>query len=78
MGLQSKQMINFKDVFGKMIDIEGNVYFSDGSWYTKAKEHEQIGQTFEVKTPPVNPVKLQIARYENYLKGSDSVTISLD
>ena len=72
------QEMAYKVVFDKMIDADGNVYYSNSSWHTKTEEHEQIGQTFEVLTQPVNPVKLQITRYENYLQGSDSVTISLD
>ena len=64
-------------VFGKMIDANGNVYNPNSVWHTPTEENKQTGQTFEVNHPPVNPVKLQITRYENYLQGSDSVTILL-
>ena len=68
----------FKTVFNNMIDAEGTVYHSNGSWISSYEDYHQIGQTFEITKPPVNPVTLEVARYENYLQGSDSLTISLD
>lgn len=76
-------LTNYKDnehkrVFDKMIDAKGAVYYSNVFWISSHELYQEIGQTFDVKKPPVNPVTLEIARYENYLQGSDSLTIPLN
>jgi len=68
----------YKTVFNKMIDAEGTVYHSNSSWISSFEDYHQIGQTFDITKPPVNPVILEVSRYENYLQGSDSLTIPLN
>ena len=71
----------FKDrwiaVFGEMIDVNNNVFDSNEMWFSEGEEGTQFGQMYEVNEPVVNPVRIEIKRYENYLNGEASVKFSL-
>lgn len=67
----------FKGVFDQMIDAEGNVYLSNSTWVSSDESKQHIGQFYEVETPPVNPVRLKVTRYENYLQEQGRVHVQV-
>lgn len=67
----------FKGVFDQMIDAEGNVYRSYSTWVSSNESKQHIGQFYEVETPPVNPVRLKVTRYENYLQEQGRVHVQV-
>lgn len=69
-----------KGVFSHLIDAEGQIYHSNSTWISNAENHMLIGQHFDMKKGenlPVNPVKLEVARYEQYLKGTGRIQVEL-
>lgn len=71
-----------KGVFDKLIDADGNIYTAYSTWisYPVNENYMLIGQFFDTgyrEKLPVNPVKLEIARYEQYLKGTGKLEIEL-
>lgn len=66
-----------KRMFDQMIDAEGNTYLSNSTWISSNEQEQQIGQFYDIQTPPVNPVQLKITRYENYLKDEGRININV-
>lgn len=69
-----------KGVFSNFIDAEGEIYNSYSIWISEHENYMLIGQLFDmenVETSPTNPVKLEVARYEQYLNGIGRVQIEL-
>lgn len=69
-----------KGVFSHLEDANGNIYYSNSTWISEYENYMLIGQQFDMKNVerlPTKPIKLQIARYEQYLKGSGRVQIEL-
>jgi len=69
-----------KGVFSHLVDADGNIYYSNSIWISEYDNYMLIGQHFDmdnVKKLPINPIKLVIARYEQYLKGSGRVQVDL-
>ena len=46
-------------------------------WFSEREKGSEFGQIYEVNEPVVNPVRLEIKRYENYLKGEATVNFTL-
>ncbi|HIW34562.1 MAG TPA: DUF4179 domain-containing protein [Candidatus Paenibacillus intestinavium] len=70
----------FKVVFNNLIDADGEIYHSNSTWISEYENYMLIGQFFDMKNVeklPVNPVKLEVARYEKYLTGTGSVQVQL-
>lgn len=70
----------FKTVFDKLIDAEGNIYYAYSTWISEYENYLLIGQFFETefgKNLPVNPVKLEVSRYEQYLNGTGRLEVKL-
>lgn len=68
----------FKGVFDRMIDAEGHVYRSNSTWVSSDEHEQRIGQFYDVETPPVNPVRLKVTRYEHYLKEKGKVKVEIE
>ncbi len=68
----------FKQVLGNMIDAQGTSYSSYSEWFSQMEDSMQIGKFFEVDEAPVNPVQLEIIRYEAYLNGKGTIQVDLD
>lgn len=66
-----------KGIFDQMIDAEGNTYLSNSTWISSNDHEQQIGQFYDVQTPPVNPVQLKVTRYENYLNEKGRISINV-
>ena len=69
-----------KGVFSHFIDAEGEIYYSNSTWISNVENHMLIGQQFDmekVEKLPVNPVKLEVARYEQYLKETGRIQVEL-
>ncbi|MBU8881245.1 DUF4179 domain-containing protein [Bacillus sp. FJAT-29790] len=69
-----------KGLFSNFIDANSEVYNSYSIWISERENHMLIGQLFEVENaerPPVNPVKLKVSRYEQYLNGIGSIQVEL-
>lgn len=70
----------FKGVFNQLIDANGEIYYANSTWISENENHMVIGQRFDmdnVEKLPVNPVKLEIARYEQYLNGVGRIQLEL-
>lgn len=70
----------FKGVFNHLIDADGEIYYSNSTWISEQDHYMLIGQRFDienVKKLPVNPVKLEIGRYEQYLNGVGRIQVEL-
>lgn len=70
-----------KGVFNNLIDARGEIYRSYSVWISPQKNHMLIGQYFDfenAETRPVNPVKLEVARYEQYLKGIGRIQVKIN
>jgi hypothetical protein len=69
-----------KGVFNHLVDANGEIYNSYSTTISEYDNHMLIGQQFDmenVEKLPVNPVKLEIARYEQYLKGIGRIQVEL-
>lgn len=70
-----------KGVFNHFIDAEGEMFNSYSTTISEYDSHMLIGQQFDmekVEKLPVNPVKLEVARYEQYLKGIGQIQVELE
>ncbi|MFJ7408535.1 MULTISPECIES: DUF4179 domain-containing protein [unclassified Lysinibacillus] len=70
----------FKGVFNHLIDANGEIYYANSTWISENENYMLIGQRFDmenVEKLPVNPVKLEIARYEQYLNGVGRIQVEL-
>jgi len=70
----------FKSVFNHFIDANGETYHSNSEWISEEENYMLIGQQFDMEDAeklPVNPVKLEIARYEQYLNGVGQIQVKL-
>lgn len=70
----------FKGVFNRFIDANGEIFNSYSTWISSYEDHILIGQFFDTKDVeklPANPVKLEIARYEQYLNGTGQIQVKL-
>jgi len=70
----------FKSVFNHFIDANGETYHSNSEWISEDENYMLIGQRFDMEDAenfPVNPVKLKIARYEQYLNGIGRIQVKL-
>ncbi|WP_053366477.1 DUF4179 domain-containing protein [Bacillus sp. FJAT-27245] len=70
-----------KGVFNNLIDADGEIYRSYSVWISPQKNYMLIGQHFDMENaekPPTNPVKLDIARYEQYLNGTGRIKVELN
>lgn len=69
-----------KGVFNHLIDADGAIYNSNSTWISESENHMLIGQLFDmedVEKLPANPVKLEVARYEQYLNGIGRIQVEL-
>ena len=69
-----------KAVFSHLIDAEGSIYRSNSTWISDYEDYKLIGQVFDmenVERLPANPVKLEVARYEQYLNGIGRIQVEL-
>jgi len=74
------QKNEFKSVFNHFIDANGETYHSNSEWISEEENYMFIGQQFDIENAeklPVNPVKLEIARYEQYLNGVGRIQVKL-
>lgn len=69
-----------KGIFSQFIDANGEIYNSYSIGISKYENYMLIGQLFEMENGeklPVNPVKLKVARYEQYLNGIGRIQVEL-
>ncbi|WP_059174048.1 DUF4179 domain-containing protein [Bacillus sp. FJAT-27445] len=69
-----------KGVFRNFIDANGAIYHSYSIWISQIENYMLIGQHFDMENAeklPANPVKLEIARYEQYLNGIGRIQVEL-
>ncbi|WP_059174064.1 DUF4179 domain-containing protein [Bacillus sp. FJAT-27445] len=69
-----------KGVFSHFIDTGGEIYRSYSVWISNQENYMLIGQHFDmenVEKLPTNPVKLEVARYEQYLNGIGRIHVKL-
>jgi hypothetical protein len=64
-------------VFGEMTDANNNVFVPNSMWFSEREEGSEFGQIYAVNEPVVDPVRVEITRYESYLAGEASVNFSL-
>ncbi|GLC90046.1 DUF4179 domain-containing protein [Lysinibacillus piscis] len=66
--------------FNHLIDAEGTLYYANLSSISEEENFLLMWQAFDIDTnqkPPVSPVKLEIARYGQYLQGVGRMQVDL-
>ncbi|MGE7842797.1 DUF4179 domain-containing protein [Lysinibacillus sp. NPDC093712] len=69
-----------RSMFNHLIDANGETYYSNSATFSEHDNYLLITQKFDmenVKNLPVNPVKLEIARYDQYLNGVGRIQVEL-
>ncbi|MEK5330649.1 DUF4179 domain-containing protein [Lysinibacillus sp. FSL W8-0992] len=69
-----------RSMFNHLIDAKGETYYSNSATFSEHDNYLLITQKFDmenVKNLPVNPVKLEIARYDQYLNGVGRIQVEL-
>jgi len=70
-----------KAVFDHFIDAKGNIFNSYSTSISEYEDYMLIGEFFDLKNAeklPVNPVKLAVSRYEEYLTGVGRIQVELE
>ena len=66
-----------KPYFHKLIDTEGNEFYG----YSNTMGQNELGAEgsliFDFETPPANPVRLYVNRFDQYLSGEASITVQI-
>ncbi|MFJ5766962.1 DUF4179 domain-containing protein [Lysinibacillus sp. NPDC093210] len=69
-----------RSMFNHLIDANGEIYYSNSATFSEHDNYLLVTQKFNmenVKNLPVNPVKLEIARYDQYLNGVGRIQVEL-
>ena len=68
-------------VLGDLIDANNKVFHPYSTWLSGQKDSHKMGQFYNVEygvSVPESPVKIEIARYEQYLNGVGRLNVQLD
>lgn len=68
-------------VLGDLIDANNKVFHPYSTWFSGHKDYLKIGQFYDVEygaSVPKSPVKIEIARYEQYLNGVGRINVQLN
>lgn len=76
-----KQEHEHEGVLGDLIDANNKVFHPYSTWTSGQKDSHKMGQFYDVEygaSVPKSPVKIEIARYEQYLNGVGRLNVQLD